>query len=127
KRTLEPEDSSTDTDALLPWVEELQWIGMIGMLDPPREEAREAIALCQKAGSSVRMITGDHATTGLAIARTLGIEGDAISGRELDALSDEALQARLPELGVFARVSPEHKLRIIAALQAQTRVVAMLG
>ncbi len=127
KRTLEPKDSSTDTDALLPWVEELQLIGMIGMLDPPREEAREAIALCQKAGISVRMITGDHATTGLAIARTLGIEGDAISGRELDALSDEALQARLPELGVFARVSPEHKLRIIAALQAQTRVVAMLG
>ena len=118
---------STQDNGLLEAVNQLALIGLVGMLDPPRAEVRESIALCRSAGISVRMITGDHPATGLAVARSLGISGAAMSGRELDRMSEDQLAARITELGVLARVSPEHKLRTVSALQARGRVVAMIG
>lgn len=119
--------SEAVSDDLCPVVEELVLVGLVGMLDPPREEVREAIASCRSAGIKVRMITGDHPATGMAIARALGIEGEVVTGRELDAMDDERLADRLPGLGVLARVSPEHKLRVVDALRSRHRVVAMIG
>ncbi|WP_432041892.1 cation-translocating P-type ATPase [Streptomyces cadmiisoli] len=101
---------------------------MVGIVDPPRPEARPAIAECIDAGIKVRMITGDHAVTAGAIAHELGIPGDAVTGADLDRIGDEtALAERLDEVGVVARVSPEHKMRIVKALQARGDVVAMTG
>ncbi|MER6153624.1 cation-translocating P-type ATPase [Streptomyces hirsutus] len=101
---------------------------MVGIVDPPRPEARTAIAECIDAGIRVRMITGDHAVTAGAIARELGIPGAAVTGAELDRIDDEtALAERLDEVGVVARVSPEHKIRIVRALQDRGDVVAMTG
>jgi P-type Ca2+ transporter type 2C len=117
----------TSEEELLPAVQELTLVGLVGMLDPPRTEVREAIALCHRAGISVRMITGDHPKTGLAIARALGIPGEAITGRELDQLDDDAWKEKMGSLGVLARVSPEHKLRAVDALSARGGVVAMIG
>ncbi|WP_351231243.1 HAD-IC family P-type ATPase [Streptomyces sp. NPDC002133] len=101
---------------------------MVGIVDPPRPEARTAIAECIDAGIRVRMITGDHAVTAGAIARELGIPGDAVTGAQLDRIDDDtALAERLDEVGVVARVSPEHKMRIVRALQDRGDVVAMTG
>jgi P-type Ca2+ transporter type 2C len=119
--------SAEPSDGLIDSVASLTFLGLVGMLDPPRTEVREAIAVCRKAGISVRMITGDHPGTGLAIARALGIPGETISGREIDQLDDAALAERMPLLGVLARVSPEHKLRAVTALRLRGRVVAMIG
>ena len=102
-------------------------LALVGIVDPPRPEARTAIAECRSAGIRVRMITGDHATTAGAIAGELGIPGQAITGAELDRIDDDALPGRLDEVGVVARVSPEHKIRIVRALQARGDVVAMTG
>jgi magnesium-transporting ATPase (P-type) len=99
-------------------------------MDPPREEAARAVEQCRSAGIRPVMITGDHAATGLAVARALGIAhpGDlAIDGKELSALSEEELQSRLPRVSVYARVHPEQKLRIVRALQDAGHVVAMTG
>lgn len=107
----------------------VEFLGLMGFIDPPREEARAAIAECRSAGIAVKMITGDHAATALAIARQLGIS-DApagMTGAELDGLSDEALTARVLDIDVFARTSPEHKLRIVRALQSHGLIVAMTG
>ena len=103
--------------------------GLIGFIDPPRPEAMAAIAECRSAGIAVKMITGDHAATALAIARQLGLADDpqAVTGAELDALDDEALAALVRRVSVFARTSPEHKLRIVRALQADGAIVAMTG
>ncbi|MDZ7809457.1 MAG: HAD-IC family P-type ATPase [Arhodomonas sp.] len=106
---------------------DLAVLGLVGMLDPPRREAREAVARCRAAGVGVRMITGDHAVTASAIARQLGIEGETITGAQLDGMDDETLAARIHEIAVFARVAPEHKVRIVAALKAGGDVVAMTG
>lgn len=106
------------------------FLGLIGLMDPPREEAKEAIATCKLAGIRVRMITGDHPITASAIAKELGIlhEGRlVITGPELEKMSDEDLIRKIPSIDVFARVSPEHKLRIVTALQTQGEVVAMTG
>ncbi|MGY0071598.1 cation-translocating P-type ATPase [Streptomyces sp. QTS137] len=101
---------------------------MVGIVDPPRPEARAAIAECIDAGIRVRMITGDHAVTAGAIARELGIPGTAVTGADLDRVGDEtSLADRLDEAGVVARVSPEHKIRIVRALQDRGDVVAMTG
>ncbi|WP_055695257.1 cation-translocating P-type ATPase, partial [Streptomyces prasinopilosus] len=101
---------------------------LVGIVDPPRPEARTAIAECIDAGIRVRMITGDHAVTAGAIARELGIPGAAVTGAELDRIDDETtLAERLDEVGVVARVSPEHKIRIVRALQDRGDVVAMTG
>lgn len=108
----------------------LTFLGLQGMIDPPREEAMQAVRGCQQAGIRVIMITGDHATTGLAIAQQLGISpqgGHALSGSDLDRLDDAALQEALRETAVYARVSPEQKLRIVTAIQVQGGTMAVTG
>ena len=108
----------------------MTFCGLIGMTDPPRPEARGAVALCKKAGIRPVMITGDHAATAAAVARQLGIardRGAVLTGAELDRLSEEELKRRIYDYTVFARVSPEHKVRIVRAFQAHGEVVAMTG
>ena len=110
--------------------QDLVFVGMTGMIDPPREEAKQAVALCKQAGIHAVMITGDHKTTAVAIAKSLGIltEGkQAITGQELDALSDEQLAERVEDIAVYARISPEHKVRIVKAWQEKGHVAAMTG
>jgi Ca2+-transporting ATPase len=108
---------------------DLVFAGLIGMIDPPRNEAREAVARARTAGVRPIMITGDHPRTAAVIARELGLAEltDSVSGAELDRLSDESLIERVRECSVYARVNPEHKLRIVAALQRNGAVVAMTG
>ncbi len=106
---------------------DLAFVGMVGIIDPLREEAKAAVQTALRAGIDVRMITGDHAVTARAIGETLGLGAGAISGTELQALSDEDLQRRLPELHVFGRVSPEDKLRLARVMQQQGLIVAMTG
>jgi len=107
----------------------LTLLGLCGLIDPPREEAVAAIADCQAAGIRVKMITGDHAATAGAIARQVGLRGAGlvVTGADLDALDDATLRQRARESDVFARTSPEHKLRLVGALQAEGAVVAMTG
>jgi len=109
--------------------QEIVYIGLTGMIDPPRPEAAEAVARCESAGIRTLMITGDHPVTAAHIAKQLGVGGDGrlVTGAELEALSDEELEDVAAEAGVFARVSPEHKLRIVSALQRRGQVVAMTG
>jgi Ca2+-transporting ATPase len=109
--------------------EGMVFLGLVGMIDPPRSEARDAIAMCEQAGIKPIMITGDHPQTAQAIARELGIlrEGGVVVGRELDAMSDEDLEQAVADIAVYARVSPEHKLRVITAWQKLGRVVSMTG
>ncbi|MBE2258875.1 MAG: HAD-IC family P-type ATPase [Rhodobacteraceae bacterium] len=103
-------------------------LGMVGLIDPPREEAIAAVAECQHAGLRVKMITGDHAVTAAAIGRQLGLNAERVlTGDMVDALDDDALRRRARETDVIARASPEHKLRLVAALQAQGELVAMTG
>ncbi len=103
-------------------------LGMVGISDPPREEAIAAVRDCVAAGIRVKMITGDHADTASAIAVQLGIgNGHALTGSELDEMDDEALRNAVREVDVFARASPEHKLRLVTALQANGEIVAMTG
>jgi len=109
---------------------DLVFVGLSGMYDPPRQEAKEAVAKCRAAGIRVVMITGDHPHTAMAIARELGIaSGDdaALAGPELDKMSDDELRQRAPKVAVYARVTAEHKLRIIRAWKANDAVVAMTG
>jgi Ca2+-transporting ATPase len=109
---------------------DLVFVGLTGMQDPPRPEAKEAIAKCRAAGIRVVMITGDQLDTAMAIAREIGlasVDQVAIAGIELDQLSEEALRARIDRIAVYARVTAEHKLRIIRALKANEAIVAMTG
>ena len=109
---------------------ELTFIGMTGMIDPPREEAKEAVKKCVSAGIKTVMITGDHKITATAIAKELGIlkdESEAITGTELENMSDEELKQKVRNISVYARVSPEHKVRIVRAWQANGEIVAMTG
>ncbi len=103
--------------------------GLIGLIDPPREEAITAVAECKKAGIGVKMITGDHAATATAIAAQLGLDvrRPTVTGQSIDRLDDVALRLLVADTNVFARTSPEHKLRIVEALQADGAVVAMTG
>lgn len=109
---------------------DLTLLGLVGMIDPPRPEAKEAVATCRKAGIRPVMITGDHVVTASAIAKELGIlsEGDrAITGAELDAMTDSELDAHVQEISVYARVSPENKIRIVKSWQRKGQVVSMTG
>ncbi len=109
---------------------DLIYVGMVGMIDPPREEVKAAVARCKTAGIKTVMITGDHKITATAIAKALGIleDGDeAITGSELEGMSDEELIKRVRNIAVYARVSPEHKVRIVKAWQANGEIVAMTG
>ncbi len=118
-------DPEGDPGALL---NQVTLLSLVGIVDPPRPEARQAIAECRRAGIRVRMITGDHAVTAGAIAGELGIPGRAVTGAELDRIEDdEELGRRLGQIGVIARVSPAHKIRIVRALQGRGEVVAMTG
>ena len=109
---------------------DLTFVGMVGMIDPPREEAKKAVAEAKKAGVRTIMITGDHVITASAIARSLGIlesNQKAIMGSELEKMSDDYLREHIEEYSVYARVAPEHKVRIVKAWQNQGQVVAMTG
>ena len=119
--TTELEEDSLDGNFVM--------LGLVGMIDPPREEAAIAVQRCREAGIRIKMITGDHAVTAGAIARQLGIgTGHAVlDGRALDALDDEGLRRAVKEAEVFARTTPEHKLRIVKALQAEGEITGMTG
>ena len=103
------------------------YYAMVGIVDPPRAEARDAIASCHSAGIQVRMITGDHAVTAAAIGNELGIEGQALTGAEFAAIPDEQLKSQLNQIGVVARVTPEDKIRLVTLLQQKENIVAMTG
>jgi Ca2+-transporting ATPase len=109
---------------------DLVFLGMIGMMDPPREEVKAAVDKCRSAGIKPVMITGDHMVTAVAIAESLGIKGAAdqvLTGVELEKMTDAALREQVETVAVYARVSPEHKVRIVKAFQANGEVVAMTG
>jgi Ca2+-transporting ATPase len=109
------------------WVTDLTLDALVGIVDPPRAEARDAIALCAQAGVSVKMITGDHASTAGTIAKELGIRGRVVTGDDLERMDDAELARVIDDIGVCARVSPEHKVRVVKALKANGHVVAMTG
>lgn len=104
----------------------LTFIGLIAMMDPPREESKAAVAECKKAGIRPIMITGDHKVTAAAIAKRIGIledESEACEGAEIDKLSDEELKDFVEGISVYARVSPEHKIRIVRAWQGKREIL----
>ncbi|MEO0456436.1 MAG: cation-translocating P-type ATPase [Cyanobacteria bacterium P01_A01_bin.114] len=126
-KTLAAVPADTDIDQV---ESHLIWLGMVGMMDAPRPEVREAIKRCQTAGIRPAMITGDHQLTAQALAEDLGIarsQQRALTGRELEAMGQTELEAAVLNVSVYARVSPEHKLRIVQALQNQNQIVAMTG
>ncbi|MDR2083414.1 MAG: calcium-translocating P-type ATPase, PMCA-type [Bacteroidales bacterium] len=109
---------------------ELTFIGMVGMIDPPREEVKAAVEKCRNAGIKPVMITGDHRITAMAIAKALGImkdDDEALTGTDLESMSDKELKSKVESVAVYARVSPEHKVRIVKAFQGNHNVVAMTG
>ncbi|MDP3672666.1 MAG: HAD-IC family P-type ATPase [Telluria sp.] len=112
---------------LFAWMRELTLVGLVGLMDPPRPEAKAAIADCRQAGIAVKMITGDHPVTAAAIATELGIHGDVLTGADLDRLDAAQLAAAIADVAVFARVTPTHKVNIVRALQQKGHVVAMTG
>ena len=110
--------------------ENLVFVGLVGMIDPPRPECKNAVSIFKNAGITTIMITGDHKTTALAIAKELGIadeNGEALSGDEIDALTPEELQEKVKTVHVFARVSPENKVQIVTAIRANGNIAAMTG
>ncbi|MCC7548923.1 MAG: cation-translocating P-type ATPase [Burkholderiales bacterium] len=126
-RPLEPHEAAAPDESL---ENDLVFVGTVGIIDPPREEAADAIREAHRAGIRVIMITGDHPRTAARIARDLGIVGDearTLSGVEIDALDDAAFSEAVGVVSVYARVSPKHKLRIVDALQADGQIVAMTG
>lgn len=123
-------NSLPDTASSMNLEKSLTFVGLIGMIDPPREEVRDAVLTCKMAGIKPVMITGDHVSTACAIARELGIMGPhdkAATGKELALMDDKKLSEVINHYSVFARVSPEHKVRIVKAFQANGEVVAMTG
>lgn len=126
-RKLDPEENLEDKESL---ERDLTFVGLVGMMDPPREEAKQAIAQAKKAGIKVVMITGDHKDTAVAIAREIGItEGEivALTGSDLDRLSDQEFENMVDEVSVYARVFPEQKVRIVETLKKKGHVASMTG
>lgn len=117
------------TESIVDAESEMVFLGLAGMIDPPRPEAAEAIKTCTAAGIRSVMITGDHPGTGRAVARELGLlkTGQVVTGAELEAMSDAEFEQKVDTIEVYARVSPEHKLRVVTALQKKGHVVAMTG
>lgn len=115
------------------WRDQLRFLGLVGMTDPPRDEAIKAVRICQQAGVVVKMVTGDHAATAAAVAKSIGLlesaEGDSgvVTGQQIEQASGAELIELARSVNVFARVAPEHKLRLVKALQADGQVVAMTG
>jgi Ca2+-transporting ATPase len=121
-----------DDDGAEPAIDEngLTFAGLVGMIDPPREEVKQAVVRCREAGIRPVMITGDHPATATSIARELGIASETdrvVSGQDLDAMSDEELTANVEQIAVYARVAPEHKLRVVRAWKDRGEIVAMTG
>ena len=112
---------------LLPLVTDLQLLALVGIVDPPRPGAKASVGEAKSAGIEVRMITGDHAVTAAAIARQLGIEGKVISGPEFGAMTDDEAMEAIADVGVIARVTPEHKVRLVDLLKREGHIVAMTG
>ncbi len=126
-RLVAEREQATMADDPMALTKDLSFVGIVGIIDPLRAEAKGAVQTALGAGIDVRMITGDHAVTAAAIGRDLGLGPGAISGAELQALSDEELLARLPQLHVFGRVTPEDKLRLARLMQQSGLIVAMTG
>ena len=126
RKDFDPGSFDANAD-LLPLVDGLTLLSLVGIVDPPRPTAKDAIEKAKSAGIQVRMITGDHAVTAAAIAKQLGIEGRAISGAEFGEMSDEELLKEIDGIGVIARVTPEHKVRLIDTLKRKGHIVAMTG
>src|SRR5690606_34782507 len=128
-RTLATAPSTGEEQGHVDWEKDLTFVGLVGLLDPPRPEAMDAIAECHTAGIRVMMITGDHPLTAQSIAAKLGIDTQhgVVTGQELDQFSSEELEAVVRERSIYARVSPEHKLRLVEALRKQGQIVAMTG
>jgi Ca2+-transporting ATPase len=126
QRDFDPATFDPDAD-LLPLIKDLQLLAIVGIVDPPRPEARLAIEEAHAAGIEVRMITGDHAVTAQAIASKLGIRGRAITGAEFAAMSDEQAAREIDDIGVIARVAPEHKVHLVDILRQKGHVIAMTG
>ena len=124
-------ESSTVVDEKIE--KDMIFVGVMGMIDPPREEVKEAIYLCKKAGIDVVMVTGDHKLTAIAVAKALNLLGESdpvgkvLTGEELETMSDEQLNETVQNVVIYARVSPEHKMRIVKAWRAKGRIVAMTG
>jgi P-type Ca2+ transporter type 2C len=112
---------------LLPLLGDLELLALVGIVDPPRPTAKASIATAKAAGIRIRMITGDHAVTAAAIARQLGIDGNVITGAEFAAMSDDELASGIDDIGVIARVTPEHKVRLVDTLRNKGQIVAMTG
>ncbi len=125
-RDLDPASFDPDGD-LLGYVEGLEITSLVGMVDPPRAESKQAVQDAQKAHIRVRMVTGDDVITGAAIAKQLGIEGEAILGAEFAALDEEQRLSRIDRIGVVGRVAPEHKVLLVDTLKQKGDVVAMTG
>jgi Ca2+-transporting ATPase len=122
------ETSGFEAEAdLFKHIQKLTFVALVGLLDPPRPEARAAIALCQQAGIAVKMVTGDQTITAAAIAKELGLVGEVIDGTELAAMDDDVLATYINAIAVFARTAPEQKVRIINALKKVGHIVAMTG
>jgi len=126
RKDFDPASFDPNAD-LLPLLDGLTALSLVGIVDPPRPTAKDAIAQAHEAGIQVRMITGDHAVTAAAIAKNLGITGRAITGAEFGAMSDDELIAQIDDIGVIARVTPEHKVRLVDTLKRKGHIVAMTG
>jgi Ca2+-transporting ATPase len=126
RKDFDPSAFDPNTD-LLPLLDGLTALALVGIVDPPRPTAKDAIAIAHSAGIQVRMITGDHAVTAAAIAKNLGITGRAITGAEFAAMSDDELVAQIDDIGVIARVTPEDKVRLVDMLKQKGHIVAMTG
>jgi Ca2+-transporting ATPase len=126
-RTLALAYKASKSSSIKKLEENLVFLGLVGMDDPPRDEVKESLQLCVTAGIKVKMITGDNKETAKAIAEQIGLKGEIILGEELDELTDDELSKNIDNIAIFARVRPEHKLRIVSVLKQKGEIVTMTG